>query len=85
MKRTPWLLGYLHQALDYAIHPAHREPYAAGKLGVLEQRVGGGSIEGAETQVHILEGEGRLQVRVMEVVADVGVMPDQRLEVEDRA
>ena len=77
-------LGDGHQALDHSVQPPHREPDAPGKLRILQERIGGGRLEGAEPQVHVLEGEGGLQVRRVEVVADVGVMADQWLEIPDQ-
>ncbi len=54
------LLGDSKQGLDYLMHAALGVPDAMGQLGVGHHREGGRRLEGAESHVDVLEGEGRL-------------------------
>ncbi len=84
VEASPMLLGERLQRLGHTVHTPGGEPHAIGQLGVLEQGVGGRGIEWAEPQVHVLEGEGCLEPRVVEVVADVRVVMLERLELEEQ-
>lgn len=61
------LARHVRQGLDDAVHAALRIPDSMRQLRVRHEREGGWRIERTEAHVHILEREGRLEARVIEI------------------
>ncbi len=66
-KLDPASFRNARQRVDEVGHAAHRKPDTPGQFGILQQRIGGRSLVGAEAQVHVLEGEGGFQPTIVEV------------------
>jgi hypothetical protein len=83
-KAHPMRLRDPYQTIDNTVDASYGQPYPIRQFGVLHQRIGGRSIERTQPQIHVLEGEGRLEMRVSKVVADVVVVLDQRFQLEEQ-
>ena len=67
-------LAHAHERVEHGVEPAPRVPDALGQLGVLQQGVGGGGLEGGHAHVHGGEGEDAAEALGPEVLA--GAAPD---------
>ncbi len=66
----PQLPGNFHQGFDGAEHTAPGKPHPFGQLGVLEQGISRRGIVRAQPQIHVLEGESRFELCVVEAVTN---------------
>ncbi len=77
--RPPTFRDFLEH-FHHPVHAPHGIPNTIRQLSVLHHGEGCWCLEGAQPKVQILERESRLEIRIVEIPADIPVVVDERFE-----